>query len=105
MKGLGEVEVTVSYLRHVGPRYIQGGVTLRCHIADAYSFESLATWPHEESYAATVEDVVTAELQRRLGALPTARIQLTQIVWDDVNSSQEGFRRAAAGAVSALLDV
>jgi hypothetical protein len=105
MKGLGEVEISVSYLRHVGPRYIQGGLTLRCHIADTYSFESLATWPREESYAATVKDVITAELQRRLGALPTARIQLTHMVWDDVNSSQEGFRRAAVGAVSALLEI
>src|SRR5262245_66137890 len=105
MKPLGEVEVTVSYRRHTGPRYMAGGVTLRFELADQYSFHSTAVWPSGTDYSTAIGQAVATELERQLGVLPNARIVLTQVEWDKIDSSEIAIRRAAAAAVKSALDV
>jgi hypothetical protein len=105
MNDPGEVEISLSYARHLGPRLRQGGVTLRFGPSAEYCFESQVEWPKGADYGSAVRKAIEEALLRRVGALPNVRVVLAGIVWHDVDSSLEGFRRAAAAAAAAAFDV
>ncbi len=94
----GQVLVTFEYSRHVGPKHVHGGVSLRFDSQRPYSFESRARWPAGDNYEAQVRAAVESVLLERCGALETCRVVLESIVWDEVNSCVIGFERAARAA-------
>ena len=102
---IGQVEISFSFSRHVGPRYIHGAVTLEFDGLRPYSFVSQATWPAGDNYEAAVRRAVESALTDRLGALAHVAVTLKRIEFDSVNSSQVGFERAARAATLAAFDV
>ncbi len=104
-KGTGQVEVTIEYFRHVGPRYVHGGLTLSFDSLQPYSFASEASWPNGDNYEADVRIAVEQELISRLGSLERTRVILKRISWDSVSSCQVGFERAARAAASAAFEL
>jgi len=101
---LGGVEVTLEYSRHVGPRLVHGAVTLNFDSSQPYAFVSHAAWP-ADNYETAVRDGVEGVLRERLGALEKTRVVLKRIVWDEVNSCEVGFKRAAEAATRAAFEV
>jgi hypothetical protein len=93
----GQVVVTFEYSRHVGPKYVHGGVSLRFDWLQPYSFESRAQWP-ADNYDAHVRAAVECGLQERCGALDMCRVVLESIAWHEVDSCAIGFERAARAA-------
>jgi hypothetical protein len=84
---------------------MDGDLTLSCDFAPEYRFESRAEWPEGVNFDGIIRDTVAEEFVRKLGALPNAKLVLERIGWHEVDSSQEGFRRAAVAAVAALVEV
>lgn len=101
----GGIEVTFEFSRHVGPRYIHGGVTLMFDAHLPYAFISTAVWPSADNYERAVKEAVEEVLIERLGNLEKVRVQLKGIKWDDISSCQEGFKRAAKAATREAFDV
>jgi hypothetical protein len=101
----GGVDVTFEFLRHLGPRYIHGGVTLSFDANLPYAFISTAVWPSTENYEATIQEAVEQVLIERLGGLDKVRVQLKQIAWNDISSCAAGFNRAARAATREAFDV
>jgi hypothetical protein len=105
-KGPGQVEVTIEYFRHVGPRYVHGGLTLSFDSLQPYSFSSEASWPNAaDNYETNVRIAVEQKLVKRLGRLERTRVILKRISWDSVSSCQDGFERAARAAASAAFEL
>jgi hypothetical protein len=101
----GGIEVTLEFFRHVGPRYIHGAVTLRFDSHLKYEFVSKAIWPTSDNYENAVREAVEQVLLERLGNLNKTRVELRRIAWDEVNSCEAGFRRAALAATKAAFEV
>jgi hypothetical protein len=99
---MGETKVTFEYIQHVGPRFIQGGVTLKFEPADRFIFHSNAQWPTADNYDVPVEQGVKLALASR-GRL-CYRCTLEAIQWHDLNSSAIGFERAAKAAAIGFLE-
>jgi len=100
----GEVEITFAFSRHLGPRFMHGGVTLQFHGASSFVFRSEASWPqdnYDEHVRRGVEEVLASQEGRERGVA----VVLKSIAWDPVSSCAEGFRRAAAAATRASLQV
>lgn len=104
-KSAGQVEVSFSYSRHVGPRYIHGAVTLQLDATQPYSFSSVAHWPTGESYEAQIRESVEEVLLEHQGHLHKTSVVLKKIEWDDAASCEAGFRRAARAACQAAFIV
>ena len=102
---LGQVQVTFSYSRHVGPAVIHGGLTLQFDSLRPYSFVSRVQWPSTDNYETSVRDAVEHALRERQGHLDSTSVVLVRIEWDDVNSCPLGFERAAAAATRAAFEV
>ena len=100
-----ETEVTFEFLRHVGPRFIHGGVTLRFEASEEYEFVTRATWPTTDNYENAVREAIEDVLLRQLGKLKGTKVVLERIRWDPINSSENGFRRAARAAAEAAFIV
>jgi hypothetical protein len=94
----GQVVVSFEFSRHVGPRFVHGGLRLRFDLSRPYSFESIARWPSADNYEAQIRRAVEAVLVERLGSLTRCQVTLEDIVWDPVNSCEVGFARAASAA-------
>ena len=103
-KGPGQIEVTLEYSRHVGPRFIHGGVTLSFDSLQPYSFASEATWP-SDNYEQAVRESVEQTLIERHGVLERTRVVLKRVTWDKVSSCESGFARAARAAAIAAFEV
>ena len=101
----GQIEVTLSYHRHVGGRYIHGSLTLQFDGTRKYSFTSLATWPSTESYETAIKGAVDRALFERLGSLEHVAIVLTRVELDPVASSEAGFSEAARAATLAAFEL
>jgi hypothetical protein len=87
--------VSFEYSRHMGPRYVHGGVRLRFDSLRPYSFESRAQWPATDNYEAQIRAVVESVLLERCGALDRCQVVLEDIMWHDVDSCAVGFEKAA----------
>jgi hypothetical protein len=94
----GQVLVTFEYSRHMGPRFVHGGVSLRFDSLRPYSFESRARWPAEANYEAQVRAAVESVLLERCGALDVCHVVLESIAWHEVDSCAIGFEKAARAA-------
>lgn len=46
----GQVEITFRYSRHVGPKFVHGGLTLQFDALQPYAFVSRAQWPGDANY-------------------------------------------------------
>ena len=101
----GGIEVTLEFMRHVGPRYIHGGVTLQFDSNLPYAFSSNAVWPTSDNYEVAIREAVENVLLERLGNLDKTRVLLKGVTWDEVNSCEAGFRRAALVATKAAFEV
>jgi hypothetical protein len=103
IRQIGETKVTFEYIEHVGPRLIQGGITLRFEAATRFAFDSVVQWPTTDNYAASVEHGVRLALASR-GVIDCYRCTLEAIKWHDHASSATGFERAAKAATIGLLE-
>jgi hypothetical protein len=101
----GQVEITMKYLRHIGPKYIHGALTLRFDSLRPYAFRSEVQWPRVDNYENAIRETVEQELQRLQGSLEGTLVILKHIEWDDVASCEVGFRKAAAAATRAAFDL
>ncbi len=101
----GIVEITISYRRYVGPMHVHGGLTLRFDSSRPYGFVSQVQWPNGDNYESAVRSAVEEELRAHQGALKSTLVQLTSIEWNEIDSSELGFRRAAAAATRAAFEV
>lgn len=94
-KGPGQIEVTFEYSRHVGPRFIHGAVTLSFDSLQPYTFVSKAFWSESDNYDEAIRKSVEEVLLECQGSLEKTQVILKSIGWDSVNSSQDGFIKAA----------
>src|SRR5262245_38282917 len=101
----GQVDITMRYLRQVGPKNIHGGLTLRFDSLRPYAFVSNVQWPSGGNYESAIREAVEEQLQGLQGSLEATLVLLTQIEWDDVASCEAGFRKAAAAATRAAFDL
>jgi hypothetical protein len=95
-------EVSFSFRRHVGPRFVHGAVTLTFEQSNQFVFISTVTWPDE-----VLDKVVANAVKEALatGGAQTVAMQvvLKAIEWDEVHSSASGFARAARAATLAAM--
>ncbi len=98
---LNQLAVSVQFSRHLGPRYSGAGVSLRFQLR---AFSSIATWPQEDLTAAVRAGVEEA-LVATCGALPAVHVVLESIVWNEVDSSRDAFRKAGQAATQAAFVV
>jgi hypothetical protein len=102
---LGQVEITFEFRRHIGPRFIHGALTLSFDASRPHSFRSMAVWPGSDNYEMVIREAVDGVLLERLGSLDRGEVVLRSITFDRVDSSAEGFRRAARAATEAAFAV
>jgi hypothetical protein len=102
--GPGEVEVFFEFRRHLGPRFVHGAVRLQFDSSQPYSFVSEAKWPEKDNYEAVVRSAVEQVLLERIGSLEKVSVVLRSITFHPVDSSAEGFRRAARAATEAAFN-
>ena len=101
----GQVEITFRYSRHVGPRYVHGGLTLQFDSLQPYAFVSRAQWPGTDNYETSIREAVEQVLRERQGQMESTLVVLKHIEWDDVASCEIGFKRAAAAATHAAFEI
>ena len=94
-KGPGQVEITFEFRRYVGPRFLHAGLTLQYDALQAFSFSSVAVWPPQQNYEAAIREEVEAVLRERLGSLNCVRVTLKAVSVDDIDSSENSFRRGS----------
>ena len=100
----GQVEITFRYMRHVGGKYVHGGLTLQFDSLRPYDFVSKVQWPGPDNYESAIRETVEEQLLDLQGSLKTTLVVLTKIDWDEVASCEAGFRKAAAAATRAAFD-
>ena len=105
VKRPGQVEISIRYLRHVGPKDVHGGLTLRFDSLQPYAFESQVEWPAGDGYESAIRETVEERLRAFQGSLDATLVVLTHVEWDDVASCEVGFRRAAAAATRAAFEL
>jgi len=101
----GQIEITFSYLRHVGPRYVHGGLTLQFDSLRPYAFVSRAQWPGTDNYETSIREAVERVLRELQGHMESTSVVLKSIEWNEIASCQLGFERAAAAATRAAFEV
>jgi hypothetical protein len=101
----GQVEITLRYSRHIGPKHVHGGLTLQFDSLQPYAFVSSAQWPSTDNYETSIREAVERVLQERQGHTESTLVVLTHIEWDEVASCEVGFQRAAAAATRAAFEV
>jgi hypothetical protein len=101
----GQVEITFRYSRHVGPRYVHGGLTLKFDSLQPYAFMSHARWPSTANYETAIREAVEQVLKERQGHTESTLVVLTHVEWEEVDSCEVGFKRAAAAATRAAFEV
>jgi hypothetical protein len=101
----GGIEVSFMFRRHVGGKHIHGAVALRFDDHLPYESVSTAVWPPSDNFESAVREAIEEVLMKRLGRLEKTRVTLRRIDWDEVDSCESGFRRAAKAAAEAAFDV
>lgn len=101
----GQVEIDFQYSRHLGPRFIQGAVTLQFDSLQPYKFTSTANWPTSANYDEVIRIVVEETLIEIQGHLHSPSVLLKNIKWNEIASCESGFQRAARIATLAAFDV
>jgi len=76
----GQVEITFSYTRHVGPRYVHGGLTLQFDSLRPYAFVSRAQWPAADNYDTSIREAVEQVLQERQGHTQSTLVVLGRVL-------------------------
>jgi hypothetical protein len=84
-------------MRHLGPRFTHGCVTLQFSLAESFVFSSIATWP-DANHDAAVRTGVQEALAERMKEPYAVAVVLKAIESDAVSSCEEGFRLAARAA-------
>jgi hypothetical protein len=97
-KETGQVEINFTYRRHLGPKFIHGGVTLKFDSFQPYSFASSVVWPESGNYEKYVQEGVEKALIEMAGTLDRTEVVLVGIDFDEVDSTPYGFRSAAYAA-------
>ncbi len=91
----GQVEITFEFNRHLGGKFLHGGVRLRFDSMQKYSFTSQANWPTPENYEDVIRASIEEVLAEKMGGLTNTSVVLLGVTWDDINSCKSGFRLAA----------
>ena len=94
-KEAGQVEISFTYRRHMGPKFIHGSVKLRFDSLRPYSFTSYAVWPETDNYEKYVQEGVEKALIELTGSLKETKVTLIEVNFDEVDSAPAGFRSAA----------
>ena len=100
-KPIGQVEISFTFSRHLGPRFVHGAVTLQFDSLQKYSFSSSARWPEGENYDDAIRIAVEETLKNSQGHLESPAVLLKQIQWDEISSCEAGFKNAAKAATAA----
>ena len=101
----GQIEVTLNYSRHVGGKFVHGGVTLQFDSLRPYAFVSEAQWPSTDNYEEAIRQAVEQILLELQGHMDFTLVVLKHIEWNDVHSCELGFRKAAVAATRAAFEV
>ena len=100
---VGQIEVSFTYRRHIGPRFEHGSVDLRFNSLQPYSFSSSAKWLNE-NYEKEIQIGVEKALIEKVGSLQNTRVELLKVDFDEIYSTANGFQSAAyAATCSAFL--
>jgi hypothetical protein len=94
----GETEISISYSRHLGPRYERAGLRIQFHYNQ---IPGLHFKVHvRDEYRPAVERGISDGLKRRFPDFPTtASVWITEVVEDEVDSSRLSFYRVAVAAI------
>ena len=98
---VGQIEVTLTYRRHLGSRLEHGSVKMRFDSLQPYSFSSSAIWTNDENYEKQIQMGVEKALIEQTGSLQNTKVELLDIEFDEIHSTQHGFQSAAYAATSA----
>jgi hypothetical protein len=101
----GQVEISLDYQRHLGGKFVHGGVRLRFDSTKQYCFTSEASWPNSEKYEDAIRTSVEEVLTEKLGGLTCTSVVLLGVTWDVINSCESGFRLAARAATLSAFSV
>ena len=101
----GQVVIFIEYLRHIGPRTAHGAVRLRFDALRPYSFHASVQWPENANYETAVRESVETVLMEHMGSLEKVAVVLESINVDPINSTEQGFRKAARAATEAAFSV
>jgi hypothetical protein len=94
----GEVDVTVRYSKHLGPRYEAAGLRIQYHYnqVPGVSFRVAVN----DEYRASIERGISDAMTRRFPDFPSnGSVWVVEVHEDPVASSQVAFYRAAVAAV------
>jgi hypothetical protein len=94
-KEAGQVEITFTYNRHIGPKFIHGSVKLKFDSLQPYSFTSYAVWSETDNYEKHVREGVEKALIELTGSLKDTKVTLVEINFDEIASAPIGFQFAA----------
>ena len=95
---IGQVEIAFEFNRHVGGKFLHGGVRLRFDSMQQYSFMSQATWPTTDNYEDAIRTSIEEVLAEKMGRLTSTSVVLLGVTWDVISSCEAGFRMAARAA-------
>ena len=101
----GQVSISFEYTRHIGPRYIHGGVTILFDALKNYSFTSNVSWPTGENYDDDIRVSIEDAIRSIQGHIEFPAVVLDKIIWNEFSSCRSGFIRAARAATLAAYDV
>src|SRR5262245_9288183 len=94
----GEVDVTIRYSKHLGPRYEAAGLRLQFHYNQAPGVRFCGAVNDE--YRASIERGISDAMARRFPDFPAnGSIWIVEVDDDPVASSQVSFYHAAVAAV------
>ncbi len=94
-------EVSINVRCNTGPRWKDGGVTLRIQPSDRFEFSSDVAWPDGDSLESFVLEGIRDGFVHALGSVPPCLVTLTSIEYHPVSSCGIGFRTSARQAVIA----
>jgi hypothetical protein len=94
-KEAGQVEISFTYKRHIGPKYVYGSVKLQFDSLRPYSINSFARWPETDTYEKYAQEGVERALTELTGSLENTKVTLLRIDFDEASSAPFGFQSAA----------
>lgn len=99
----GSVVVAYEYKKYIG-RYLYAKVVISASNADEFSFESEAEWKQEDYTQAVLNGILDVLFSYRSTPILKGAFVLKEIGWDDIDSAEIAFYRAARMATIGILN-